>query len=310
MKTLVVILNKDNAEGLKACVDSLISQTVRICEDFDVLVLDGGSSDLSEEVVRELSLPCVIFKVQERLGGTGYARVEACDYALKRGYDVVIWGDSENVYFPDYVEKMLEALKSADAVGGKPVVRGGFFAHAFAWYHAIHAIIPRLVEKHIPGNNKAERVEVFRTVMYPESRRAEDYGFSLVLMKRGIKLRQKLADARVFVSLPESWRGIFAWQRARAIGASEAAHEAGVFPADGLIWMPALIPFFILPVFPLLSLLLISFVFIFSLFIFYRSRDYLESPKKRYFFAPFVGILIHSAYTFISLLHYIKLKIF
>ncbi len=310
MKALVVILNKDNAKGLRRCIESLINQSARICEDFDVLVLDGASSDESEDVVKSFSNPCIRFKVQEKLGGTGYARVEACRYALSQGYDVVIWGDSENIYHPDYVKKMLDCLKYADAAGGLPIVRGGFFAHAFAWYHAIHAIVPKLAEVHIPGNNKAEKVEIFRKVMYPESRRAEDYGFSLILRKKGIKLRQKLTDAKVLVSLPESLGEVHKWQMARAKGVAEAAHEIGVFPSDALIWLAALLPIPLVFVYPPLSLSLFLLLFLTSTAIFVRSAKYIEKPRKRYFFAPFFGILIYSVYSLISLLHYLKLKIF
>lgn len=312
MKALVVILNKDNAEGLKRCIESLLNQTAELCKDFDVLILDGASSDNSEEVAKSYSscYLCIRFKVQERLGGTGYARVEACEYALDRGYDAVIWGDSENVYFPDYVEKMLNCLKSGDVAGGLPVVRGGFFAHAFAWYHAIHALVPKLSEIHIPGNNKAERVEIFKKIKYPETRRAEDYGFSLSLRKRGIKLRQKLTDARVLVSVPESWGEIHRWQMARAIGAAEAAYEVKAFPYDFLMWMLPLIPFPLALFLPLLSLCLFVLLFAISTAIFIKSEEYLENPKKRYFFAPFVGIMIHSLYNLISLFNYLKLGIF
>ena len=84
MKVLVVILNKDNAEGLKKCLESLKNQSV---DDFDVLVMDGGSRDGSKEVAKRFG---VDFRVQKRLGGTGFARVEACQYALEKGYDVVV----------------------------------------------------------------------------------------------------------------------------------------------------------------------------------------------------------------------------
>ncbi len=304
MRTLVVILNKDNADGLRKCLQSLASQTA---EDFDVLVLDGASKDASEEVAREFN---VTFKVQDRLSGTGYARVEACRYALERGYDAVIWGDSENVYSEEYVERMVEGLEDADVVGGVPIVEGGFFAHAFAWYHAIHAFIPAVAKKHIPGNNRGERVKIFERAMYPESRRAEDYGFSLLLMKRGVKLEQRVVDAKVYVSLPESIGDIHRWQMARAKGAAEAAYEVGVFPSDALIWLLALLPFPLLLISPMLSALLMLLVFLASLVIFVKSLSFIRKPKRAYFFAPFIGILIYSAYTLVSLLHYLRLKIF
>ncbi len=308
MKALVVILNKNNAEGLKRCLQSLLAQTAKIGEDFDVLVLDGASEDASEDVAKEFD--GVKFKVQEKLGGTGYARVEACMYAIKEDYDAIIWGDSENVYSEEYVEEMLKGLEDADVVGGIPIVEGGFFAHAFAWYHAIHVIIPMLARKHIPGNNRGERVGIFEKVMYPESRRAEDYGFTLLLMKKGIKLRQKIVNGRVYVSLPETAEEVHKWQVARAKGAAEAAHYVGVFPFDSLVWFFVLLPFPLFLILPLLSTFLFFLLFLTSLAIFARSLKYIRKPRMRYFFAPFVGLLLYSIYTVISLFHYLRLKTF
>jgi glycosyltransferase involved in cell wall biosynthesis len=312
MKALVVILNKDNAKGLKDCLNSLVNQSARICEDFDVLILDGASKDDSEKIAMFFTkkYPCVSFRVQKKLGGTGFARVEGCEYAITQGYDAVIWGDSENYYSVDYVKKILRALEEADVAGGRPVVRGSFFAHAFTWYHAIHAMFSAVGDRHIPGNNRAEKVEIYKKAMYPESRRAEDYGLSLILMKKGIRLKHKVVEADVRVSLPESFSEVLAWQKARAIGAAEAAFIAGIFPYDLLIWLPALLPFPLLLIHPAGGLMLLALVFIASLVVFTKSMKFLERPRKRYFFAPFVGLLIHSAYNLLSLFHYLKLKIF
>ena len=50
MKALVIILNKNNAGNLKKCLESLVNQTAEIGKDFDVLVLDGASTDNSKDV--------------------------------------------------------------------------------------------------------------------------------------------------------------------------------------------------------------------------------------------------------------------
>ncbi|RLG76352.1 MAG: hypothetical protein DRO12_04430, partial [Thermoprotei archaeon] len=112
VKVLVVILNKNNAQGLRRALGSLVKQTVPICRVFDVLVLDGGSEDESEEVVLEFAktFKCIEFRVQKVKGGTGPARIEACNYAYERGYDVIIWGDSENVYDANYVAELVRMV--------------------------------------------------------------------------------------------------------------------------------------------------------------------------------------------------------
>ncbi len=310
MKVLVVILNKDNGDKLEKCLESLVCQTAKVCKDFDILILDGKSKDNSEEVGKKFEgkYRCIKFKVQDRLGGTGFARKEACIYALKKGYDVIIWGDSENEYEREYVEKILKKIREYDVVGGVPIVKGGFYAHAFAWYHALHLVFPNLYKKHIPGNNKAEKTEIFKEVMYPESKRAEDYGLSLLLMKRGIKLKQGIADAKVKVSVPETLSEVHNWQKARAIGAAEAAREVGVMPIDSIGWIfMILAPFFLILD---LKLLLVYFIliFAFSIFLFVRSKKYIEKPRKLFFFAPIFGIFVHAAYTVLSICYYLFRK--
>ncbi|MEM0202758.1 MAG: glycosyltransferase family 2 protein [Archaeoglobaceae archaeon] len=310
MRALMVILNKDNAEKLGECLESLVNQTAKLCDDFEILVLDGASKDDSPRVAESFAkrYPCVKFKVQEKLGGTGYARREVCDLALKDGYDVVIWGDSENVYSRDYVEKILKALEDCEVAGGVPIVRGNFFAHAFAWYHAIH-IIFNIYDKHIPGNNKAEKTRVYEICKYPESKRADDYGFSLLLMKKRIKLRQRIVDARVFVSVPETMREVFKWQRARVKGCAEALRLVDFKPYDLLAWslfLPLLVfsllavPFS--PIFAVIPLLLVAF----SIWVFFKSLKFIEKPRKLFFFAPLIGFAIHSLFSILGLYYYLK----
>ncbi len=303
MKALLVILNKDNAPALKECLAS-IADMHGLCEDFDVLILDGASKDGSEKIAREYEAqyPCIKFRVQERLGGTGFARREACDYARENGYDVIIWGDSENVYSPQYVRELLKKMSDNDAVGGVPKVRGGFYAHAFAWYHAMHLVIPNLYKVHIPGNNKAEKVAIFDKVQYPETVRSEDYGFSLLLRKKGIKLKQDVArDAVVKVSLPENFKEVRAWQRARAKGVAQVLNHVGAGPWDNLAWGFIVLFFLLFALFLPLSIypiIIYSLLFLAgSLWVFYRSLPYNESPRKIYFLAPAIGLLIYSIYS-------------
>ncbi|MEM2324289.1 MAG: glycosyltransferase family 2 protein [Archaeoglobaceae archaeon] len=312
MKALLVILNKDNAKKLEECLKSVISQSAKLCRDFDVLILDGASRDNSKEVAEEFSrnYPCIKFKVQEKLGGTGFARKEACEFAVKNGYDVIIWGDSENVYSFDYIEKIMQEIRGFDAVGGVPIVKGNFYSHAFAWYHAIH-IVFNIQKIHIPGNNRADKTEIYRFLSYPESKRAEDYGFSLLLLKNGIRLRQKIVDARVFVSLPEKLKDIVAWQRARVKGCAEALRLVNFAPFDLIVWSSLVLLFFLF-----LALCQINFlpflvysmlIFSFSVFLFIRSYRFIEKPRPWLFFAPLFGVFVHSVFSLLGLFYYFKL---
>jgi len=314
MRALLVILNKDNAESLDKCLSS-IEKMDGLCQDFDVLILDGASKDNSKEIAEKYTKKwdCIKFKIQEKLGGTGFARREACQYAMKNGYDAVVWGDSENIYTERYMKSMIEKLKDNDAVGGVPRVKGGFYAHAFSWYHALHLVIPGLYKRHIPGNNKGEKVEIYKKVEYPDSIRSEDYGFSLLLLKKGIELKQDIAeDAVVYVSLPEKWREVKAWQRARAKGVAQVLRKIGFFPWDNIAWSLIFLLFLILlPIFIISPWPLIIYTLLFSLAaigLFFKSKEYIERPKNRFFFAPIFGLLVYSIYSLLAIFYYASMR--
>jgi len=242
LRVLLVVLNKDNAEGLRECLKSLTQQSCGLCGCFDVLVMDGGSRDGSRDVVAEFSskYPCIRFKVQEVGGGVGPARVEAVRYALDYGYDYVIWGDSENVYDPHYVEEVVKRLGSpgCDVVSGRPVVAGrSFWSRAFFWYHAYHVLFDYVRRRHAPGNNKGVSVGVYSRVIYPPVSRSDDFYFSYLALSRGLRFCYA-GDAVVKVSMPEGFKGVRSWQNSRVRGLVEGALILGMHvPPDYPPWL-------------------------------------------------------------------------
>ena len=51
-EVVVAILNKDNANRLRLCLESLVAQTFR---EFNVVVIDGNSKDDSLNILHEFS---------------------------------------------------------------------------------------------------------------------------------------------------------------------------------------------------------------------------------------------------------------
>lgn len=251
-KVLVIILNKDNADGLREALRSLISQAggCTICECFEILVMDGGSNDRSEDVVREFGsrYPCIEFRVQRFRGGVGPARIEAVRYALERGYDYILWGDSENVYLDGYVDGMLSTASNCDVTSGKPVLKCSDVASKlFYWYHAYHVLFKYVRRTHAPGNNKLVKTEVYAKSIYPPVVRSDDFYFSIIALRRGVKYCYN-SKALVEVKLPSSWRDIKSWQRMRLLGSVQGAKLLGMrIPPDFIPWLAlALYPFYVL----------------------------------------------------------------
>lgn len=62
----VVIPTKDRCESLKRCLDSLLAQTY---EDFEVMIVDGGSTDGTKDMIDEYSDRLSIMLVEQKRKG-------------------------------------------------------------------------------------------------------------------------------------------------------------------------------------------------------------------------------------------------
>lgn len=254
-RVLLVLLNKDNCDGLRRALETLEKQEgCTICDCFDVLIMDGHSTDESEKVADEFRKrhPCIRFIKQRIMGGVGPARAEVIRYAMDHGYDYILWGDSENIYRSDYVTSILSCLnRRCDVVSGFSLVRhSSIWSRLFYWYHAYHLLFKYVRERHAPGNNKLVATRVYREVMYPPSSRSDDFYFSVLALKKGLKFCY-CPGAVVEVSMPKTFEEVRSWQRSRVKGLVEGAYMIGKkVPPDLAPWAV----FAFSPVIPIVSL--------------------------------------------------------
>jgi glycosyltransferase involved in cell wall biosynthesis len=113
----VVMAAHNTAETVAAAVRSVLAQTR---EDFELIVVDDGSTDRTAEVVRGFDDPRVRL-LQLSHGGAAAARVagiEAGDAPL------ISLIDSDDLWMPTYLEAMGAALEGSEAS----------FAYTDAWY--------------------------------------------------------------------------------------------------------------------------------------------------------------------------------
>jgi glycosyltransferase involved in cell wall biosynthesis len=333
-------MNKNNAEGLRKALETLAKQVeCRICECFDILIIDGHSEDDSSEVARKFSeiYPCVTFKMQEIQGGVGPARLEAVKYAIDKGYKYIIWGDSENEYTYAYVANIKRYLDGdCDIVSGKSVIKDrSIWSRMFFWYHTYHLLFSYVAKRHAPGNNKGVKVDLYQKYVYPPTSRSDDFYFSYITEKEGLRYCVN-DDAVIKVSMPNLWREVLGWQRARVKGLVEGALILGRrLPPDFLPWFGYLIAPFIALAFLMIGLEvlrggLLENVFIanalgfslVSLFILYAlgiagllTKLVLLSRKLygKYRFSlgilGLIGMYLHAVFTtYYSIKHYMKLR--
>ena len=109
---LSIIIPAWNAEKtLETCLRSVFAQTI---SDFEVLVINDGSSDRTEDILRDWQARCpdrLLFETVEN-GGQGRARNLALEKA--RG-EYIGFVDSDDWIEPDMYEKLIAASRENDA---------------------------------------------------------------------------------------------------------------------------------------------------------------------------------------------------
>lgn len=101
----VVIPTYNSAHYLAAAMDSVIAQTFR---DFEVLVIDDGSDDETEMVMRRYGAPVRFFR--QRNSGVAVARNRGIEESRGR---YVAFLDADDTWLPEKLEQQLKSLKKA-----------------------------------------------------------------------------------------------------------------------------------------------------------------------------------------------------
>ncbi|WP_442602944.1 glycosyltransferase family 2 protein [Paenibacillus sp. KN14-4R] len=109
MSTLIII-PAYNEEG---SIHSVIHAIKRLHPEVDIVVINDGSRDRTVEIAEATKLAHVItMPVNVGIGGamqTGYM------YALRHGYDIAVQMDADGQHDPEYLEPLLQGIKSGDA---------------------------------------------------------------------------------------------------------------------------------------------------------------------------------------------------
>ena len=112
-RVTVVVLNWNGREDTLACLRSLRECTYPA---LDVLVVDNGSEDGSEEAVRAAFPSIEILQTGSNLGFAG-GNNAGIERALERGTDHVMLLNNDTEVEPGFVEPMVEAMTADPAVG-------------------------------------------------------------------------------------------------------------------------------------------------------------------------------------------------
>lgn len=122
-RVLVVIPTYNERENLPLILDRLLASVPQV----DVLVVDDGSPDGTGEVADSRAAADGRVHVLHRTAknGLGAAYLAGFDWALGRGYDVLVEMDADGSHAPEQLPRLLHALAHADLVIGSRYVPGG-----------------------------------------------------------------------------------------------------------------------------------------------------------------------------------------
>jgi glycosyltransferase involved in cell wall biosynthesis len=115
---VLAIIPAYNEEG---CIESTVDEFVQAVPGCDYLVINDGSSDGTEAILRRREFNHVAHPTN--LGLTGGFQT-GCRYALAHGYDAVIQFDADGQHVPTYIAPMVERMEQtgADIVVGSRFV--------------------------------------------------------------------------------------------------------------------------------------------------------------------------------------------
>jgi dolichol-phosphate mannosyltransferase len=120
---LVIIPTYNESDNIERIVDRLLATV----PDAHVLIADDASPDGTGKLADALAEADPRVHVLHRPGkaGLGAAYVAGFDWALPRGYQVIVEMDADGSHAPEQLPRLLSALDSADLVVGSRWIPGG-----------------------------------------------------------------------------------------------------------------------------------------------------------------------------------------
>jgi dolichol-phosphate mannosyltransferase len=208
--TVVVIIPTYNESDN---LEDIVARTRRAVPDADVLVVDDNSPDGTGDLAEKLALTDEHVHVLHRTqkAGLGAAYLAGFDWALDRGYGVLVEMDADGSHDPAELPSLLAALANADLVVGSRWVNGGTVRN---WPrsreilsrggNAYARIMLRLSVHDATGGYRAYRANTLRRIGLREVR-SQGYCFQIELTLRTV--RAGLTVAEVPITFTERAKG-------------------------------------------------------------------------------------------------------
>ena len=110
----------------KKNIAELINRITLIPTEIDLLIIDDNSPDGTADIVKSYMVENkhIFILEREKKLGLGTAYCEGFQWALDRGYDLIVQIDADLSHNPDDIPRMVEMSKSADLIIGSRYIDG------------------------------------------------------------------------------------------------------------------------------------------------------------------------------------------
>lgn len=168
MKFSVITINYNNRDGLRRTIESVICQT---CRDFEYIIIDGGSTDGSTDVIKERSA-YIDYWVSEPDKGIFNAMNKGI--IQSRGEYLIFMNSGDSLYAPDVLSNVEPHL-------GKDILQGSSYHNTKKCYYYCSPNADTMRNLYESGLNHQAcfiRRELFNGSLYDENYRiASDWLF-------------------------------------------------------------------------------------------------------------------------------------
>jgi dolichol-phosphate mannosyltransferase len=202
MRVLVIVPTYNEREN----VERLLPAVRDAVPDADVLVVDDGGPDGTAEAVDEMAARLGQITLLRRSGKAGYGSAfrDGFQYALDKGYDVVVSMDVDLSHDPEVLPEFLLLIDAgADAVIGSRYVPGGATVDwplhrrlLSRWGNRYTSLVLGLQVRDCTSGYRAYRASALKEID-PGSTGADGYAFLTELVRRLVRARLRVMETPI-----------------------------------------------------------------------------------------------------------------
>lgn len=191
-KILIIIPAYNEEHNIERVLNSLHNT----CEDWDLLVINDGSTDLTEEIVKNVSFAKLInLKINLGIGGavqTGFK------FAFRNNYDIAIQFDGDGQHNADEIEKLIEQINKYHfdmVIGSRFIDKKGFqstLSRRFGIF-IFELLNSILIGQRISDNTSGLRAYSRRAIEFLANNYPQDYPepeVVIIMAKQGFKINE------------------------------------------------------------------------------------------------------------------------